>query len=125
MNYAFDHNISVVSTNELPSDTPSITLTELHKIILNNGWYRTREIPFMLAHEITHAVTNGPGEYYYNPRGYKSENELMADHGAIDLLFRFTVDDPDFQPEYFNVIQFMESYMIPSCYRDYVEGLVN
>jgi hypothetical protein len=124
MNYAFDHHISVISTMDLPGDTPSITLTEIHQIILNNNWYRTREIPLMFAHEITHAIVSGPGEYYYNPTAYKSENERMADEGGIDLLFRFATDDPDYQPEYFNIAQFMESFMIPCCYENYVKGLV-
>lgn len=114
LNYAFDHNIGYELTHFLDPHTPSLADTKRRKIIINMGYYRPRQIPLQIGHEITH-VLNGDRSYH-QWIGFESIHsdpriELAADRGGIRLLLPYYFEGKEL--EQINVQEFMDCFDIP------------
>lgn len=124
LNYAFDMGISVVLTNKLQSDTPPLADIDKNRIVINLNWYRPRQIPLQICHEIAHIKHHDQNVHvlafssiFSNPK-----DELSANTAAIKMLIpRFF---GDVEPEDINAQDFMDYFDIPShLYKRVVEEI--
>lgn len=123
LNIADELDIKVVqrfsdkSGNPLPSNMPSASDSEKHKIILNMNWYNPQEIPLMLAHELSHVINGDTGICYYTSVS-TIKTEASANKLAIKMLIDYFFAEAE--PEYINVCQFMNYYCIPSEFYEFI-----
>mgnify|MGYP000863677828 CR=1 FL=1 len=123
LNYAYDHHIGVETHNDWPADWPSLALPSKHMLLLNLNWGRRDEVPFIAAHEIGHVLNGDTGKLYFHNDRMKSDAECNADRTGIRVLYEICTEDEDFDPAFFNPLEFMVNFKIPACYRDYVCSL--
>ena len=121
LNYAWDRKIGYELTQDLTPEAPSFASPEDNLVVINMNWSNKKELPFQLAHEITH-VTNGDDTqaklYYHTTYKSKFGVEYKANVGGAELLIPFHFSEID--PESANVDQFMDDYVIPPYLRDNV-----
>ncbi|KRN77934.1 ImmA/IrrE family metallo-endopeptidase [Ligilactobacillus acidipiscis] len=121
LNYAWDKKIGYELTRELTPDSPSTAYPEEKLVIINMNWPNEKELPFQLAHEITH-VTNGDDTqsklYYHTTYKGKYGVEYKANIGGIELLVPYHF--AEIEPESADIDQFIDAYAIPQYLRDYV-----
>lgn len=115
LNFAYDNNIGYELTRLLDAYTPSLADTRNRKIIINMGYYRPRQIPLQIGHEITHVLNEDRS--FHNLIGFESiysdpEIELEADRGGIRLLLPYYIEGKEL--EQINVKNFMDLFDIPS-----------
>jgi len=111
-NLALENHIAVEATNKLQPHTPSLAISDQRKIIINMNWYNQKELPFQIAHEISHLLNNDEGVQYYSSFSNKMELEGNANATAIDLLINYyckMISD-----EWINPVTFMKHFGIPS-----------
>lgn len=123
LGYAYDHGIAMEVHTDLPADWPSVSVPSKHAIMLNLNWGRRDEVSFMAAHEIGHVLNKDSGRMYYDNNRVKSDTERDADRTAIRVLYDICKEDEDFDPAFFNPVQFMESFKIPACYANFVRHI--
>lgn len=89
----------------------SRAIEENKLIILNLRWHNKNEIPFILAHEISHLENKDSGVLYYAGFTAKSKFEFGANVGAIRILLEYSLaQDDGFTEPY----KFVEAYGIPA-----------
>lgn len=121
LDYLFDialkNGIAIVQTKDLASETPSLSLNARRAIIVNMNWYNRNEIPFIVAHELSHMVNNDSFILYKSTATSKIEIEGVANKNAISMLISYLkiegIDD-------MNPVQFMEQFGIPCKYESVV-----
>lgn len=123
INFAFDYHISIETHNDWPTDWPPVSIPEQHRIMLNTRWQQPDEMVFAAAHEIGHVLNGDVGTLYYDNSRVKSDTERDADRTAIRVLYDICKEDEDFDPAFFNPLEFMVNFKIPACYQDYVFNL--
>ncbi|WP_133244314.1 ImmA/IrrE family metallo-endopeptidase [Levilactobacillus bambusae] len=113
MNYAFDHQINVILTKDLPVTTVSITKVKLRTVIINTRYYIPEQIPLQFAHEIGHVIHNDDAARPLAFTSIYSDSKLekSAHTWAIKKLLPYYLEDKE--PEYINAYDFMESFAIP------------
>lgn len=89
----------------------SCAVEEDKLIILNINWHNKNEIPFILAHEISHLDNKDSGILYYS--GFNSKIEFNANTAAIKLLLDYSIAQMD---GFTDPQKFIEAYCIPSKY---------
>lgn len=89
LNYAFDHGIGYVLTDELPSSIPHTASAKRRMILINKHYGNPQEIPFAIAHEIGHVVDGDPGIRYYCSATIHDKDEYRANQFAIKLLKQY------------------------------------
>ncbi|WP_040468851.1 hypothetical protein [Limosilactobacillus gastricus] len=102
INYAYDRNVSIIATRQLLPNTPSQTNVSNRVVVINMNWYNPIEIPFIYAHEISHALC---GHVMASPK-----NEIEANRKAVDLLIRYCQENNIYIN---NSVEFCEGFGIP------------
>lgn len=102
INFAYDHDISVITTRELKPDTPSQSDVKQRIIVINMNWSNKFEIPFIYAHEISHILC----DHLIN----SPTNEIEANQIAINLLTEYCWDNDIYIS---NPVHFCEEFGIP------------
>lgn len=63
---AFDHNINVIWSGKLSSETPPGCSLHYRNIVMNLNWHRPAEVSFQLAHEISHILNGDETDICFN-----------------------------------------------------------
>ncbi|KRM98570.1 hypothetical protein FC24_GL001164 [Loigolactobacillus rennini DSM 20253] len=111
LNLALANHINIEATRALSSETPSLVIADQHKIIINLNWHNQKELPFQIAHEISHLLNHDDGVLYYTAFSFKSKIEAAANSTAIELLAEYYCDN--FIVNDINPVEFMEVFGIP------------
>ncbi|MCH4165121.1 MAG: ImmA/IrrE family metallo-endopeptidase [Lentilactobacillus diolivorans] len=112
LNLAFENKIAYELTTELNPYTPSLADSKSRKVIINLNWHNKKELPFQIAHEISHLLNGDAGVSYYSSFSNKSKYECGANVTAIDLLLKYYEDNFIFAE--INPVRFMEDFGIPA-----------
>lgn len=120
LNYCYEHHISVIVTNQLSPNTPSVSNSATRSIIVNGGFHIKRQVPYQFSHEITH-VENGDSNILYFTL-QKSGIEGTANRGAIHMLVPLYFDG--IEPEFVNADNFMNAFAIPGNMRQVCEQAI-
>lgn len=102
INFAYDHNVSIIATRQLLPNTPSQSDVSNRVVVINMNWYNPMEIPFIFAHEIGHVLC---GHVMASPK-----NEIEANRKAINLLIEYCWDNDVYIR---NPVRFCEEFGIP------------
>lgn len=118
MNIAFDNKIVINFFDNLDPYTPPGSDVETRRIAMNSKWHNESDIPFQLAHELGHILSNQYSTriLYYTP--YKYGMELEANKYAIKLLLPLYLADKDTMSV--NIHNFMSYFNIPYHLEDIV-----
>lgn len=122
LNYAMDHNISLIISRDLSPYTPSAVDTQMRKIIFNANWYNRKQLAFSLAHEIGH-ILNGDSSVkplYFTPN--KTKLEYEANTTAIRLLLPYYLEDRE--KSHIKSYDFMDGFGIPPYLEDTVIEMI-
>lgn len=117
---ASKHHIDVQWVGVLSRYTPPACRYDTRIVCMNLNWHRQTEIPFQLAHELSHIINGDPGDacFYNSSFTGKSSIEYKANLGAVKLLVPFYCQETD--KENVNICNFEATYDIPS----YLSGVV-
>lgn len=112
VDYCKRHHIEINFISNLDSTAKSYTFRCLKMIYFNDKWFRVDEKPFLLAHEIGHAMCAredmvNAHDLYSN----KSKNECKANRFAIRLLKKYCEENDIFFDSVYNFASF---FGIPS-----------
>lgn len=112
-NYAFDQGIQVQYATMNSSSTPSVADTESKSIIINMNCENENQLPFIIAHEISHILTCdvNDAELCFSTL-MDTKYEYKANVGAISLLIPYYASEFD-EIEDLNVHEFMNMFVIP------------
>lgn len=124
LNTAFDMGISVVLSKELKTNTPPLADIDKNKIIINLNWYRPRQIPFQICHEIAHIEHHDVNAHVLAFSSILSnpKDELLANTTAIKMLIPRFFDDVEL--EEINAQDFMDYFDVPSHLRKTVIDII-
>lgn len=109
--------IRVEWSDELDQYTPPAASTKYNCIVMNSNWHDKKEIPFQLAHEISHILNHDNCiAFYHASYSSKERMEREANLGAIQLLL------PIFRDMGYenNPVTFMKAFNIPGYLLDNV-----
>ena len=119
---ALKKGIAIATTKDLAPETPSLSLNSRKTIIVNMNWYNTSEIPFIIAHELSHMLNDDSGVLYYSTSSAEIAIEGAANKKAISMLINYAkMEDANT----LNPVQFMEQFGIPSKFEDIVINQLN
>lgn len=107
---AWDKHIGITLRKDMGPATPSIADADTRNIIINMNWQRKKELPFQIAHEISHILNKDSGVLYFTTYANKSKIERNANLTAVDLLIDYS---DSIGANQVNVVQFMEQFGIP------------
>ncbi|CAK1254448.1 MULTISPECIES: ImmA/IrrE family metallo-endopeptidase [Fructobacillus] len=117
LTYAEKLNLGVIYTAALTKKTPSFADTQSKFIVINSNWYRPSQLPFIIAHEISHLLQCSSGDAKLSATTLLNERyEKEANHQAIHLLVPFYVIDKE--KEQVNVYEFMKLFDLPTYLED-------
>ncbi|CUS26103.1 hypothetical protein FC70_GL000501 [Paucilactobacillus oligofermentans DSM 15707 = LMG 22743] len=116
-NYAFDRGIAITITDLMELDAPSVSIGRSKAIVINTNVSNKKELPFMVAHEISHQINNDVGVLYYTTGSSRSKIEVSANNKAIDILIDCSVKNGF---EQINAVKFMEEFGIPAKFENNV-----
>ncbi|TPR12776.1 ImmA/IrrE family metallo-endopeptidase [Apilactobacillus timberlakei] len=111
LNYAFDNKIGFELVN-LEPDMQSFTIKSQDLIIVNLNWHNRNEVPFQIAHEISH-ITNSDNLILYKSKSckYKLSYEHNADLKALNILIPMYLSRTEYTIN--NIYPLMEQLAIP------------
>lgn len=116
LGFAFDHGIGIIETRNLTSHTPSFAAPKKDTIVLNMNWYKQRELPLILAHEIAHILKDIETTTATSTAHIKCEG--AADTYAINLLVQYYYEYIlESELTLINIENFMTMFAVPSCER--------
>jgi len=121
LNYAFDHGFSFTYTNLMSLDAPSLSRSSTHEIVINTNISNEHELPFIMAHEISHLLNHDVGVLYYSTTASRSKIEQSANSRAVDLLLEYAHETDTYTGNY---VQFMEQFGIPSKFEELVQSKI-
>lgn len=103
--------------------TPPSASTKYKKIAMNKNWHKPTEIPFQLAHEISHIQNHDDCEisFYHASFSSKEKIEREANIGAIKLLLPI-FKDLGYEN---NPVTFMQVFNVPGYLFDNVIKIMN
>ena len=117
MNYAYEHDVTCITTGELGAYTPSAAYPKRRRILINLGFHDPYQIPYQAAHEVDHVIEQHSGVLYFRGEDlYGQEGE--ANRGALKILVPLYFSDIDM--EVANPYRFMKALSIPNTMYDYV-----
>lgn len=111
LNFAMKNKIGFVWTSLLESYTSSAADCKNRKIVINGNWHNKKELPFIIAHEISHILNKDMGILYFTSNSSKSQIENNANAGAINILVDYC-DKLGLARD--NVVKFMDVFGIPA-----------
>lgn len=117
---AHKNNIKVQWSRVLNKYTPPACRIDTRIICMNLNWHRPAEIPFQLAHELSHIINGDPGDVCFYDATFtgKQSVEYRANVGAVKLLVPFYCQEV--YRENINLCNFEYVYQIPG----YLSGVV-
>lgn len=117
---AADHHIDVQWAGVLSEFTPPACRYDTRIVCMNLNWHRHTELPFQLAHELSHIINGDPGDacFYTSSFTGKSSVEYKANVGAVKLLVPFYCQETI--KNNINVYNFEQMYDIPGYLTDVV-----
>lgn len=103
--------------------TPPAASYKYMKIVMNRNWHKPKEIPFQLAHEISHIKNHDNCTLAFYHASYSSQEriEREANNGAIKLLLPI-FKDMGYES---NPVTFMQVFNVPGYLFDNVVKLMN
>lgn len=110
LNFALEHKIGFDLIPELNPETPSFAVNSNRIIVINVSWHNQRELPFQIAHEISHVLNNDPDVLYSSSPASKTKIEAAANERAIDLLIGYANSVGLY---HMDVYKFMEYFALP------------
>lgn len=112
LNYALDAHIGFELVN-LEPDMQSFTIKNHSLIIINLNWHNKKEIPFQIAHEISHII-NSDNIVLYKSKSckYKLSYEHNADLKALNILIPIYLSKIEYTSN--NIYPLMNQLSIPS-----------
>ncbi|GAX04592.1 hypothetical protein IWT140_02234 [Secundilactobacillus pentosiphilus] len=113
-NFALSHGIGITLNHEFSPAMKSLADTRNRKILINTGQPDQQQIPFQVAHEISHVMTNDKSTHLlaFNSIHSDPQIETRANRGAVDMLLPYYTDER--QIEQLNVNEFMTCFDIPA-----------
>lgn len=118
---AFDNDIAYATSSELSPYSPSIAVSDSRVIVVNENWHNHQELPFIVAHELSHLLNNDSGVLYYSTTTSRSKIEQSANSRAVDLLLEYAHETDTYTGNY---VQFMEQFGIPSKFEELVQSKI-
>ena len=117
---ANNYHIDVQWAGVLSEYTPPACRIDTRIVCMNMNWHRQAELPFQLAHELSHIINGDPGDVcFYNATFTgKQSVEYRANVGAVKLLVPFYCQETN--RENINLYDFEHAYQIPG----YLSGVV-
>lgn len=117
---ATNHHIDVQWAGVLSSYTPPACRCDTRIVCMNLNWHRKEEIPFQLAHELSHIINGDSGDACFYNASFtgKASVEYKANVGAVKLLVPFYCQET--HRENVNLCNFEHAYRIPN----YLSGVV-
>ena len=117
---ANNYHIDVQWAGVLSEYTPPACRIDTRIVCMNMNWHRQAELPFQLAHELSHIINGDPGDVcFYNATFTgKQSIEYRANVGAVKLLVPFYCQETN--RENINLCNFEHAYQIPG----YLSGVV-
>lgn len=116
LNYAMKHGITCVIKNDIPEDFPPFfKIKDRNKtVVINGNWKKQDQIPFIIAHEISHALTCDENDMVlYFSTLLSTKYEYKANCGAARLLIPFYMENID-DVSQINVNDFMVMFDLPN-----------
>lgn len=111
LNFAMKHKIGFLTQPNWNENWPSVSIPERRFMIINLNWRNQRELPFQIAHEISHILNDDEGILYYTTSNSKSQIECGANESAIQILIDYC---DKLGLEHYNIIKFMDVFGIPA-----------
>lgn len=111
MDYAFDHQISVILTRYLNPHMPSISDGNNRLTVINMNWHNKNEIPFCFAHEIGHILNGDQGQHKFSAHSVDIKEEYQANLTGTKLLIRYAKSR---DINIGNPVSFCEQFGIPT-----------
>ncbi|WP_395320370.1 ImmA/IrrE family metallo-endopeptidase [Fructilactobacillus frigidiflavus] len=116
-NYAFKNDIQVVYTDRLLPQTQSFADIETRSIIINANEPNQRQLPLIIAHEISHLLQCDKNDANLSfSTLLNTKYEQKANINAIKLLIPFYIEDKEIYQ--INLEEFMELFAIPNSLKD-------
>lgn len=107
LNYAFDRGVSYALLDNVKDTYPSVSFTDLNRMVINLNWKNKKELPFIIGHEIGHFANGDSGKFYY--RNFNTPVEHQADLYSLNLIFNYaskqfcSFDEPGIFIEQFGI----------------------
>mgnify|MGYP001287468857 CR=1 FL=1 len=113
-NYALDHNIGILSSHEFSSSMTALADTKKRLIIINSGQSNKQQLPFQVAHEISHVMNGDKSTHLlaFNSIHSDPQIETQANRSAIQMLLPYYANER--QIGLMNYTDFMSCFAIPS-----------
>lgn len=117
---ADSHDIKVHWADVLSVYTPPACRIDTRIICMNRNWHRKKEIPFQLAHELSHIIYGAPEDFCFYTSTFtgKSSVEYKANVGAVGLLVPYYC--ADIHKTNINIYDFERQYLVPEYLTDVV-----
>lgn len=117
---ASKHHIDVQWLGVLSKYTPPACRYDTRIVCMNMNWYKECEVPFQLAHELSHIINGDPGDACFYNASFtgKSSVEYKANVGAVRLLIPYYCQNRE--KENINAYEFETIFNVPSYLNDVV-----
>lgn len=114
LNKAFENGIAIKIYNDPDYTTTSFSNPKYKLIAINERYEKKQQLPFVIAHEISHVLfSDGRDAKYAFTLGSSNIYETSANSHAIRMLVPYYVDELD-DIEQIDVTAFMKLFDIPS-----------
>lgn len=121
LNFAFEHGISYTLNGSFSPYTPSGAYPDKKRIVINTNWHRPNQLPYVVAHEISHILHEDAGILYFHTDSSRRSLEAAADATATQLLVSEYHKRNDDVPNY---AKFMADFEIPANLEDVVKAQI-
>lgn len=115
--FAFNHGVSTIASYQLSPDTPSFSVPDKRKMVINMNIRNKKELPFQIAHELGHIFNHDHGKEFYYLKNVDTPVEVDASKTAICLLASYYFDE--LPTSTWNIDKFFNYYCIPTTYKDW------
>ncbi|WP_054691145.1 ImmA/IrrE family metallo-endopeptidase [Fructilactobacillus florum] len=118
LNYALKNGIQIQTSSFFSPTTPSVADTESKSIIINMNCKNQQQLPFIIAHEISHILNcdQSDAKLCFSTL-LNTKYEFKANCGAIELLVPYYLNSLD-NYEQANLDDFMKMFAIPVDMQD-------
>lgn len=120
-NFAMDNKIIVQVEDSLSPLTPSVSDSATRRVMINANWHIRAQLPFHLAHEISHVLNGDSNVLYFTPS--KDGIEGQANRDAVALLVPLYFAETD--QEDANVQRFVDAFHIPESMYEWALESIN
>lgn len=117
---AIKQNIKVIWSDALSAYTPPACYVPRRIVMMNQFWHNKQDIPFQLAHEMSHVINGDDTDMVFYNASYtgKQSVEYKANVGAVKLLIPFYCGNRN--KEQANAYEFESIFNVPPYLNDAV-----